>query len=374
MKRTPFYQFHVDQGARLVDFAGWEMPIMYSSIIGEHEHVRSQAGLFDVSHMGRILFKGSEARRFLERICTRRLYDMVEGQARYTLICNERGGVKDDALVYKFNDREYMMVVNASNRIKLLDHFASHRGDLDFDVNDRTEKTGMIAIQGPKAMEIMSQFSSEVPTLKNYRFCVKKLMMSKITISRTGYTGEDGVEVILPGTLAATAVKLMLSQAGEVADMVKPIGLGARDTLRLEAGMPLYGHEMDEEMDPISAGLNFGINLDKDEHDDGEPFIGQDALKKIKSDGPTRKLVGLKIDGKRTPRQGMNVMQGDREIGVVTSGCASPTLGIPIAMAYVPADQSEPGTTVQVDLGKATADAEVCTLPFYKRPKPSKPA
>lgn len=348
------------------------MPIMYSSILREHEHVRTHAGLFDVSHMGRVMFKGPEARRFLERICTRRLYDMVEGQARYTLICNERGGVRDDGLVYKFNDREYMLVVNASNRIKLLDHFASHRGDLDFDVNDRTEKTGMIAIQGPKAMEIMSQFSTEVPTLKNYRFCVKKLMMSKIIISRTGYTGEDGVEVILPGTLAATAVKLMLSQAGAVAEQVKPIGLGARDTLRLEAGMPLYGHEMDEDIDPISAGLNFGINLDKDEHEQGEKFIGQDALKKIKADGPTQKLVGLKIDGKRTPRQDMKVVRDGNAVGHITSGCASPTLGIPIAMAYVPTELSEPGTTVQIDLGKVTVDAEVSALPFYKRPKPTK--
>lgn len=369
MLRTPFYQFHVDRGAKLVEFAGWEMPIMYTSIIEEHQQVRNSAGMFDVSHMGRVHFKGPDARIFLERLCTRRVYDMAEGQARYSLVCNEHGGVKDDVLIYRYGEEDFMLVVNASNREKLLAHFNTVRADLRLDIDDRTEKTAMLALQGPKVMPLVADFSSEIPALKNYRFCVKSLLVFKMTISRTGYTGEDGVEVILPGNMASKVMGMMLDRAGSAKDIVKPIGLGARDTLRLEAGMPLYGHEMDEQTDPISAGLNFGINLDKDELEGGEPFVGQHALKEIARHGPKHKLVGLFIDGKRTARQGMSILHKGAAVGRITSGCMSPTLGRPIAMGYVPAQLSELDTVVQVNLGHATVDAAVTKTPFYKRPK-----
>jgi aminomethyltransferase len=368
--RTPFYDYHVESGARMVEFAGWEMPIMYTSIIEEHKQVRNSGGMFDVSHMGRVHFTGKDARVFLERMCTRRIHDMKHGQCRYGLICNERGGVKDDVLVYRYGDEDFMVVVNAANRSKLLDHFASHQGDLKFKMDDRTEKTAMIAMQGPKVMDLVGRFSDEIPALKNYRFCVKSLLIFKVTISRTGYTGEDGVEVILPGNMAKKAVDLMMKEGGEEAkNLIKPAGLGARDTLRMEAGMPLYGHEMDEDHDPVSAGLMFGINLDKDEHELGEKFIGQDVLKRIHAEGPTNKLVGLLLDGKRTPRQGMTIKNGDNEIGLVTSGCMSPTIGGPIAMGNVPGELAEPDNVVQVVVGSNAVDAKITKIPFYKRPK-----
>lgn len=371
MLHTPFYDYHISQNARMVEFAGWEMPIMYTSILDEHVQVRTSGGMFDVSHMGRVYFSGRDARRFLERICTRRVSDMAHGQCRYSLVCNENGGVRDDVLIYRMSDDDFMLVVNAANRAKLLDHFQAHRADLKLSIDDRTEKTAMLALQGPRVMDVIYRFSDEIPSLKKYRFTVISLLMFKVTVSRTGYTGEDGIEVILPANVAATAIRMMLDKGGDADRIIKPIGLGARDTLRLEAGMPLYGHEMDEGVDPISAGLMFGINLDKDEHEDGERFLGQDALKRIDAAGPAQQLVGLYLDTKRTARQGMIVKQGDREVGRITSGCTSPTLERSIAMAYVPSALAEPGTSVQVDLGKQAVDAEVCALPFYKRLKPA---
>lgn len=366
--QTPFRKFHQKHGAKFVDFAGWEMPIHYGSIIDEHVHCRTSGALFDVSHMGRINFKGRHARKFLETLLTRKVSDMKEKTARYALVCNEAGGVLDDVLVYRFAEH-WMLVVNASNRLKLLDHFAAVKAEGQFVVNidDTTQKTAMVAVQGPNVMAMIGKFSTEVPTLKNYAFCQKNLMILKMTISRTGYTGEDGVEVILGSGMAEMAVKLLLKDA----DTVKPAGLGARDSLRLEAGMPLYGHELDEQTDPLSAGLGFAVSLDKDQTTDGPEvprFIGQDALEKIAADGPTKTLVGLALEGKRTPRQGMPVSIDGVASGSITSGCMSPTLSHPIAMAYVPAGSAAPGDTVGIDFGSKTLDARVVALPFYRRP------
>ena len=238
-----------DNGAKFVDFAGWEMPISFGSIIEEHNQVRNSGGLFDVSHMGRIKFSGRHARRFLERILTRRVSNMKDGQCRYALVCNEDGGVLDDVIVYKFEDH-WMLVVNASNREKLLKHFNDVMGDFVVKIDDQTESTAMVAVQGPKVMDMIGQFSKEVPSLKKYGFCQKNLLILKMVISRTGYTGEDGVEVILGANMASMAVKLLLKDKGADA-AVKPCGLGARDTLRMEAGMPLYGHELDEQTNPL---------------------------------------------------------------------------------------------------------------------------
>ncbi|QQE11130.1 glycine cleavage system aminomethyltransferase GcvT [Planctomycetota bacterium] len=367
MKKTPFYKFMQDNGAKFVDFAGWEMPISFGSIIEEHNQVRNSGGLFDVSHMGRVKFSGRHARRFLERLLTRRISNMKEGQCRYSLVCNEDGNVLDDVLIYKFEDY-WMLVVNASNREKLLKHFDDVKGDLVVKIDDQTESTAMVAVQGPKVMEMIGQFSKEVPSLKRYGFCQKNLLILKMTISRTGYTGEDGVEVILGANMANMAVKLLLKDKGDDA-AVKPCGLGARDTLRMEAGMPLYGHELDEETNPFEAGLDFAVSLDKDIDEMGEKFIGQEALKKVKAEGLKKTLVGLKIDGKRTPRQGMTVKNGAGELGIVTSGCASPTLGCPIAMAYVKPGTVGAGDKVIVELGSAEIEAEVVALPFYKAEK-----
>ncbi|MDZ4831701.1 MAG: glycine cleavage system aminomethyltransferase GcvT [Phycisphaerae bacterium] len=371
LKKTPFHQFHLDHGGQMVEYAGFSMPIRYGSIIEEHKACRTSGGFFDVSHMGRIRFSGRHARRFLDKVCTRQIFGMTKGMCRYSLVCNERGGCRDDVLVYCFEEDEYLMVCNASNRAKLLVHFAEQTGDLVFRLEDETEKTAMAALQGPKVMDVVSQLSREIPALKRYRFTEKNLMVVKMVVSRTGYTGEDGVEVILGAMTAKLALSLFMKDKGEAGSVITPIGLGARDSLRLEAGMPLYGHEIDEDTDPLSAGLGFAVKLEKGADDDRVGrFIGQDALQKLAAAGPTQTLVGLQLDGRRSARQGMKVLQataatGDREVGVVTSGCLSPTLDYPIAMAYVPVALGAVGTELMIDLGSSKAAAKVVKMPFY---------
>ena len=372
LHQSPLHSFHTDHGAQLVEYAGWEMPMKYTGIIREHEQVRRSGGLFDVSHMGWIELSGLHAGRLLERVCTRRIRTMQPWRCRYTLLCNDRGGVKDDGLVYRFDDDRYLLVCNGANREKIVDHLraaASERG-LDVSLEDTTLKTAMIAAQGPKIMELIGGVSQEIPELKRYAFTVKNLMVVKLIVSRTGYTGEDGVEVILPAKSVGMAMKLLMKDIdpSDPDAAMRPAGLGARDTLRIEAGMPLYGHELDEDRSALESGLGFAIAMDKTEEGDGERFIGQEALAEQQRGGePKRILVGLELEGRRTPRQHMAVLgEGGVEVGRVTSGCLSPTLGTPIAMALLDTGLNEPGTEVSVDLGRAAARAKVVALPFYK--------
>jgi len=367
MQRTPFYDFHVSHGGKMVDYAGWEMPLHYGSIMDEHRQVRRGGGLFDVSHMGRLRFKGRDAVRFLDRVCTRQIAGMQDGQVRYGLICNDQGGCMDDVLVYRVSETEYLVVCNAANRATLLGHFENVRGELVFKLKDQTQSTAMIAVQGPAVMDIIANLSSEIPSLKRYRFTTKNLFIASFMVSRTGYTGEDGVEIILPASFASRAIDMLLKRVDQDDAAVQPVGLGARDSLRLEAGMPLYGHEITADIDPLSAGLAFAVKLDKGEGEcEVEPFIGQEALRAIAETGPRHRLVGLLLDGRRSPRQDMPVLVNNEVIGRVTSGCLSPTLDQPIAMAYVPAEFD--GDGVQVDLGRAIAASTIVPLPFYKRP------
>ena len=336
LKRTPFHALHLDHKAKMVEYAGYDMPISYGSIIDEHKWCRASAGFFDVSHMGRLRFSGRHARKFLDHVCTRQICGMQAGMVRYSLVCNDQGGVRDDVLVYCVDEDEYLMVCNAANRHKLLQHFAERKGQFAFKLEDETDSTAMVAIQGPKAMELISRMSSTIPSMKRYRFLVKNLVVIKLLVSRTGYTGEDGVEVILPSSMAKLALGMVLKDMGGDSSVVKPVGLGARDTLRMEAGMPLYGHE-----------------------------IGQEALRKIKADGPAKRLVGLSIEGRRSPRQGMHILSGGQVVGEVTSGCISPSLDRAIAMAYVPSSLAAEGTALELDLaGKGTTPAVVAKLPF----------
>ena len=370
LQSSPLQAFHVEQGAKIVPYAGWQLPLHYGSIGEEHLWTRSSGSLFDVSHMGRLRISGRHARRFLDRVCTRLIRGMVPGQVRYSLVCNEQGGCLDDVLVYCFADDDYLVVCNGANRTRILEHFERVKAEenLEFKLDDQTLSTCMVAIQGPKVMDLIGGVSREIPTLKRYRFTVKNVLVMKIIVSRTGYTGEDGVEVILGAKFARQALGMLLKDVGGEGGVVRPAGLGARDSLRMEAGMPLYGHELDEHTDPISAGLGFAVKVDKGESDAQEGrFIGQDALQKIAADGPTRKLVGLTLEGRRSPRQGMEVRHGGEAVGIVTSGCPSPTLGHPIAMAYVPTALAVAGTDVEIDLG-AGSPATVIDLPFYKRP------
>lgn len=373
-KKTPLYQWHVEHGGKMVDFAGWMLPMSYTGITSEHNQVRTSGGVFDVSHMGRLKIKGRHARRLLERACSRRISDMEPGQCRYSFVLNALGGIRDDVLVYRLDADEFMMVVNASNREKIVSHLNELKaaGEFNAKLDDQTESTAMIAIQGPNVMQLASKVSSEVPTLKRYRFVTKNLVVIKLLVSRTGYTGENGVEVILPAAATGMALKLMMKDINmsDAEALMKPAGLGARDTLRLEAGMPLYGHELTEETNALATGLDFAINLDKDGDENGEPFVGLEALRKTQAEGgPRQRLVGLEIDSPRTARQGMPVLQSGKEVGLVTSGCKSPTLNKSIAMAYVDAALAASGTALVVRSGSNDLAAEVVPLPFYKAPK-----
>ncbi len=362
---TPFHTYHVDQGAKMVNFAGWEMPLLYGSIIEEHLQVRRSGGLFDVSHMGRLRFTGKDACNVLDHLCTRQILGMQDGQIRYSIVCNAHGGCRDDVLIYKIKDCEYLMVCNGANREKILKHIDDNRCAYVFKLKDETESTAMIALQGPKVMDVLSKVSSEIKDLKRYRFATKHLLIAKLLISRTGYTGEDGVEIILPAKFAKKVVDMMLSNM-EDPSVILPSGLGARDSLRLEAGMPLYGHELTEEIDPLAAGLHFAVKLEKGiGENEAASFIGQEALQEISNQNPKMKLVGLTLEGKRSPRQGMHIIESANEIGFVTSGCLSPTFGYPIAMAYIPSDFQ--GETVSIDFGKQALPATIVPLPFYKK-------
>ncbi len=364
LKHTPFHDFHVSSGAKLVEFAGWEMPILYRSIVEEHEQTRKSGSMFDVSHMGRLQFSGPDAAAFLNKVVTRNLTDQKPGQSRYALICNEAGGVLDDVIVSR-DSKHWIMVCNAGNRERLVRYFIDlRRGlDLDFDLADQTESTAMIAIQGPKVIDRLSGvLPVDLKAMKRYRFETANVMgLIKMTVFRGGYTGEDGVELVLPAKMASLAMKMIGGKLDKADATIKPAGLGARDTLRLEAGMPLYGHELSEGIDPISAGLGWACDLTQD-------FIGADALRVITEKGPARKIVGLELEGRRIARQGTPILQGGTIVGEATSGTFSPTLQKSIAMAYVDAGVAGEGTELTADLKGTPNPAKVVKLPFYKRP------
>jgi aminomethyltransferase len=382
--KTPLNAFHVQHNAKMVDFAGWEMPMFYprsgpdgapaGGIVQEHHQVRNSGGMFDVSHMGRVKITGIHAARLLERLCTRAIRSMIKGQCRYSFVCNEQGGIMDDVIVYRYDEDDFLVVVNASNREKLLPHFrrVAEAGQLKVKIDDQTMSTAMVAVQGPKVIDFIGKVSREVPTLKRYAFAVKNLVFVKLTVSRTGYTGEDGVEVILPGGMVGMAMKMILKDVdpNDPNALIRPAGLGARDTLRMEAGMPLYGHELSEETSPLATGFDFAVSLDKDQGDRGESFIGMDALKRQRdAGGPAQKLAGFKLDGKRSARQGMKIMVKDRVVGTVTSGCPSPTLGYPIAMGYLDKELLADGTAIEIDTGKDRIAGVVTKMPFYRPAK-----
>lgn len=364
LKRTPFYDFHVNAGAKMVDFAGWEMPLLYRGIVEEHEQTRRSGSLFDVSHMGRFSFTGKDAQAFLNHVLTRNIADQIVGQSRYSLVCNEAGGVLDDVIVSR-DQKEWLLVCNASNRQKLLDYFNSIRqtGRFDFTLTDNTESTAMVAIQGPAVIDRLAEsLPIDLKAIKRYHFETVDILLIRARIFRTGYTGEDGVEIVLPARMAKLAIQMFGSRADKPDAPVKPAGLGARDTLRLEAAMPLYGHELGETTDPLSAGLSWAVDLSKD-------FVGAEALRKIQQAGPARKLVGLELEGKRIARQGTSLLASGAVVGQITSGTFSPTLQKSIALAYVDAPLAAPGTPLQADLKGTAIPATIVKLPFYKRAK-----
>lgn len=369
--RSPLSEWHAAHLARMVEFAGWQMPIQYTGIVEEHQAVRRAAGLFDISHMARLSFSGLDAQPFLEGLVTCRVENLVDGQIRYGLVCRDDGGILDDVLVYRLNSLNFGLVVNAGNRVKIVGWIqerlakfepADHALDLEF--LDQTESTVMIAIQGPRAVEILSRAAqSETPlkSLKYYSGCAGEIAGLEAYFSRTGYTGEDGFELILEqGTAGAVKVWEHLLATGQ-ADGLRCCGLGCRDTLRLEAAMPLYGHELSEAVDPLTAGLGFAVKLDKPE------FPGRDALREIRDQAGRPVRVGLTLASRRIARELAEVFVGDARVGTVTSGTFSPTLEKSIAMAYIDPGWATPGTAVEVDIRGRRESALVSELPFYRR-------
>jgi aminomethyltransferase len=349
-RRTPLYDAHVRLRARIVDFHGWQMPVQYSGIVEEHGAVRSRAGLFDLCHMGRVRVRGRNRRAFLQKLLTIDVDKVPAGRCRYSFFLNEKGTVIDD-LVFYAGTEDDLLVINASNREKDLAWMEKHRPE-GAEIEDQTFATALLAVQGPESLAAVRKSLGIDPGALGYYTWG---MFGGRLVSRTGYTGEDGFEILMPAAQAADAWDRILA-AG-----VPPVGLGARDTLRTEAGMPLYGNDLDDTTTPIEAGLKFALEFDKPD------FLGKEALRAAGE--PSRRLTGLVLDSRRIARQGFEVRRGGRAVGSVTSGTWSPTLGKSIAMAYLPLDARAPGTSVEVDVRGRAEKGAVVKLPFYRRKK-----
>ncbi len=349
MRRTPLHALHAAAAARFVDFGGWEMPVQYAGIAAEHQAVRRHCGLFDVSHMGRLRIRGADAPAWLDRVVCRRCSDLAIGQTRYGMLLADDGGVIDDVLVAREAADAFHMVINAGNRDGDLAHLRSLLARA-VAIDDLSDAQAMIAVQGPAALALLAGLGLDGRDLKAYRFRDLPWRGTKVRVSRTGYTGEDGAECFAPAERIGELWQALIA-AGAVA-----CGLGARDTLRLEAAMPLHGHELDRSTTPREAGLDFALNP-------AGGYLGAAGVAQ-----PLRKrLVGLGVPSKRVPRQGSPVLAGARPIGVVTSGTLSPTLGRAIGMAFVAPDQAAPGTVLAIDLRGTRVEAVVESLPFYRR-------
>jgi aminomethyltransferase len=354
----------------MVDFFGWLMPVQYTSIVDEHRATRTSAGLFDISHMGRFRFDGPGAGSFLDRLLTRRVADMSLGSVRYSLMTNINGGVLDDVLLYVLDGRHgpfHLLVVNAGNRQKISNWIQTHisnQGGADgsgVEFTDETTASAMIAVQGPAASAaVVSVVDAKLTELAYYTAACADVAGYPGIVSRTGYTGEDGYELIVPAPAAEEVWQTVLT-AGQAGGAL-PVGLGARDTLRLEAAMPLYGHELSEAIDPYQAGLGFAVQL-KDRQ-----FVGRDALVQLRQRSDLPRRVGLELAGRRVPRQGYPVVVHGEPVGEVTSGTFSPTLERPIAMAYVRPEIAAMQTQVEVDIRGRMEPARIVSLPFYHRP------
>jgi aminomethyltransferase len=357
-ERTPLYQEHISLHAQMTNFGGWSMPLQYTSIREEHLAVRQAAGIFDLSHMGEIRVRGKGALALVQRMVARDIARLAVGRAQYTVLCNESGGIIDDLLVYA-EDGGYLLVVNAGNQERDFEWIAGHAGS-DSEVINTGRDTALIGVQGPRAVEIVEELAGRnLREVKYYAFVDGTLGSVEARLSRTGYTGEDGFEIFCSPADAPAVWRTILERGGDRG--LKPAGLGARDTLRLEAGMRLYGNDMDEQTNPFQAGLDWTVSLDKD-------FIGVEPLRRV-AGKPDRLIAGLKMLDRSIPRHGYPVIAEGRTVGFVGSGNVSFTLGYNIAMAGVPPERAAAGTRLGVDVRGTVAPAEVVSLPFYKRPR-----
>ncbi len=363
-RHSPLHDIHVAAGATFTDFAGWQMPVRYSSDLAEHHAVRTAAGLFDLSHMAEIWVSGRQAAQALDFALAGKLSAIAIGQAKYSLLLAPDGGIVDDLVVYRTGDDHFLVVANASNREVVAAELIERAAAFDCAVLDSSDDFALIAVQGPKSFEILARVAgvdiTGLADLKYYRSTPGRFGAHDLLVARTGYTGEDGYELYVAPD-AAAALWAAIAAAGAGTGLV-PAGLASRDTLRLEAGMPLYGHELDLTTFPVQAGLGRVVNLAKE----GD-FVGRAAVE-AGPPGGARVLVGLRSDGKRAGRAGYSIFDGDTSVGTVTSGALSPTLGYPIAMAYLDAALSEPGTALELDVRGSRVAASVIALPFYTAP------
>jgi aminomethyltransferase len=361
--RTPLYPIYEKYGAKTIDFGGWDLPVQFSSIKEEHEAVRTKAGLFDVSHMGEVTVKGPDALAFLQKMLTNDVSKLVDGKALYSPMCYPDGGTVDDLLVYKKADEDYLVVINAGNIEKDVEWLQKHvEGELE--VTNISEEVALLALQGPLAEQVLQKLTSEdLSEISFFHFKEQvELAGVKGLVSRTGYTGEDGFEMYLDASDAITLWEKILVTGQE--DGVLPCGLGARDTLRFEAKLPLYGQEITPDITPLEAGLGFAVKVDKE-----ADFIGKEVLKDQKENGVPRKLVGIEMIDRGIPRHGYPVFVGEQKVGEVTTGTQSPTLKKNVGLVLIDKAFSELGQEVEVQIRNKNLKAEVIKSPFYKRPK-----
>jgi len=359
LKRTPLYEEHLRLGAKLVPFAGYEMPVQYpTGIVAEHQAVRKRAGLFDVSHMGEIEVRGEKALDLVQYVTTNDVSRLEVGQAQYTVVCQEDGAAIDDCLVYRYADH-YMVVANASNKDRVLDWIRKYAPRFDAEVIDRSDATALLALQGPASERILAQLTdTDLGSIGYYHFAVGEVDGRPATISRTGYTGEDGFELYIPVD-AAVQIWRRLLEVGEGEGLI-PAGLGARDSLRLEMGYILYGNDLDLNHTPLEAGLGWVVKLDKGD------FLGKPALQRQKEEGLRERLVAFRLKERGFPRHGYEVRFNGEPAGEVTSGILSPSLDQGIGLAYVPVEAAKPGTAIEVVIRNRPVPAEVVRPPFYQ--------
>ncbi len=361
LKRTPLFDAHKAASARIVPFAGWEMPVQYAGIVEEHRAVRERAGLFDVSHMGELRLRGPEAEAVVDSLCTNDVRKLEVGKALYTVALNEQGTILDDLIIYRVGEGDVLVVCNAGNRDKMSPHFAKHaKGRCEFE--DQSDATALLALQGPKAIEVMraASASDNLVALPRFGVGAGKVAGIEVLVARTGYTAEDGFELFVKNADSIPLWNALLKAGAGVG--IQPIGLGARDTLRLEGALRLYGNDIDETTDPLEAGLSWTVKAE------GREFLGKKALLERKARGLTRKLVGLEMVGRGIARHDYPVVDAaGKVIGKVTSGSPAPTVGKNVGLAYVPIASAELGSQLLVDVRGKAVEARVVALPFYKR-------
>jgi len=360
-RQSPLHSEHLRLKGRMVDFHGWQLPVQYEGLVAEHRAVRTAAGLFDVSHMGEIAVRGSQARDALNHLLTNGIRRLVDGQAQYNLMLLPGGGIVDDLVVYRLAEDDWLLVVNAANRAKDVAWVSEQIGDRA-EVEDISDSIAQLALQGPRAQEILARLTDlDLPAIKFYRFAKGTVAgVEGVLVSRTGYTGEDGFELYLPPDSAPGVWRAIFEVGAPLG--LKPAGLGARDSLRLEAKFALYGNDIDETTNPIEAGLRWVVKMKKGD------FIGREALRQVIKGGRKRRLVGLEVTGRGIARPGYSVEHEGEQVGRVTSGTHSPSLDRPIAVAYVAEGLHEVGTELQVRVRTRAVAAKVVPTPFYKRP------